>query len=450
MSKKHTLQSIIDLYKETFYIEDAAPIAIIMAIILSYRLKTPPVWLYLIGPSSGGKSQFIEIFSKVPFVTQVSDLTPNTFLSGANSGKKETSLLKKLGPSFVVTMKDFTTILSKPEEAQQAIVAQMREIYDGYITKFTGNGGDELYWGGDGKEHFDETGRSLGVRQKGKATFIMAATEAIFSAQDKFSDMGTRAINYVLKPQNRKATCRRALANNNILEEKVSELQDAVQEFVMDKLKNIPSMLPPVDDALGEELIDIADFSSTCRSVVKRDYRGIKSLALSAEMPMRMLKELLSLAQGFIYLNDGVLPDYLRDAVFKVALDSIPKQRRLILEVLAKYSKVNKAGIADKINYSPERTEEWIEDLNMFGVVERVRQGTKQSWRLKEEYRDIMRKYLGIVNTGSDLEIDDNGYATENAIPGNFQDIPLEEISWEAKEDQENQQKQADINFNNF
>lgn len=176
---KHTLKSITELYQETFYTTDVAPIALISAILVGSRSNIPPVWLYLIGPSSGGKSAIIECFNRVPFCTQVSDLTPNTFLSGMSSGQRETSLLHKLGERFTILMKDFTTILQKSDETQRSIIAQMREIYDGHITKETVTG-VTLEWG-----HKD-------AARKGHATFIMAATEAIYSAQDKFADMGTQ------------------------------------------------------------------------------------------------------------------------------------------------------------------------------------------------------------------------------------------------------------------
>lgn len=435
-----SFEEVIELYKKTFYIEDISPLAIIASIIISYRLKTPPVWLYLIGPSSGGKSQYIEAFSSIPFVTQVSDLTTNTFLSGMINSREETSLLRRLGPEFVITMKDFTTILSKSDETQEAIIAQMREIYDGYISKYTGNG-KLIEWGGDGKEG----------RPKGKATFIMAATEAIFVAQDKFADMGTRAINYVLVPQDRKKTCKRAMQNHNGLSYQVQKIQEAMNQFITEKVQAMPYELPGIEEELEDEIIEIADFATICRSVVKRDYKGAKSLALSAEYPMRMAHQLLALTKGFIYLYDGKLPDYLRKATFKVALDSIPKQRRLILEVLAKYNKVNKSGIADYINYSPERTEEWLEDLNMFGIVQRVKGGHKQYWRLKAEYRDIMKKYLGIDNTGVDLDIDSDGEAQAISRPGNFEDITLDaDLSYEAVEEKEEANRQANIDWEKF
>jgi len=423
-----SLQDIIDLYKETFYTEDDASIALIAAILIGSHLDVPPVWLYLIGPSSGGKSALIECFNKLPFCTQVSDLTPNTFLSGMSSGTRETSLLNKLGVKFTILMKDFTTILSKSEETQQAIISQMREIYDGHITKETGTG-ITLEWGGKEKD------------KKGHATFIMASTEAIYSVQDKFADMGTRAINYVLKPQDRKITTKMSLRRNSGLSQKVDELQDAFLEFVMDKMRNIPKELPYVSEELENDIVELGDFSTLCRSVVKRDYKGAKNLALSAEMPMRMSKQLLTSTQIFIYMSNGVLPDYLRETIYKISFDSIPKQRLLVLDVLAKYNRVSKTGISDLVNYPPERCTEWMEDLHMFRIIDRIKVGGRQFWKMKQEYKDIMHKYRGTVCTDEDLDSEDEGGGFSSA--GNYEDVSYETIE-QLKSIEESAQKSFD------
>ncbi len=427
---KHTLESIIALYKRTFYTNDDAAIALIAAILIGSRLRVPPVWCHIIGPTSGGKSTLLEAFSKHKFVTQVGDLTPNTFLSGMSSSKNETSLLKKLGPTFTIFMKDFTTILSKPEETQQAIISQMREIYDGYYTKDTGTG-KKIEWPGNGI--------------KGHATFVMAATEGIYSLQDKFSDMGTRAINYVLLPQDRKESTKRGLRNNGMLDGQMDAIQKVYTEFVDQMLETLPATLPYIDEQLEGEIIDVADFASLCRSVIKRDYKGVKSLALSAEMPMRMSKQFLILAQLFTHISGGTLPEYLRKAIFKTAFDSIPKQRRLIIEALTKYNRVNIAGISDFINYPPDRCKEWMEDLQMFRVVDRIKAGHKQYWALRQEYKDIVKKHLHIIDTGADLESDSDGGAVEMGVPGNYADVPFEVMEETAAN-----AAAAESEFNNF
>lgn len=409
---KHTLESITELYKKTFYTTDDASIALIAAILIGSKLKVPPVWCHIIGPTSGGKSTLLEAFNKHKFVHQISDLTPNTFLSGMATSKGETSLLKQLGPTFTIFMKDFTTILSKPEDTQEAVIAQMREIYDGYISKQTGLG-KKIEWPGPGL--------------KGHATFVMAATEGIYSLQDKFSDMGTRAINYVLLPQDRKESTKRGLRNNTKLEGEMETIQTACAEFVDQMIATLPDQLPYIDEDLENDIIDVSDFASLCRSVIKRDYKGAKSLALSAEMPMRMSKQFLVLAQLFTHISGGKLPPLLRAAIFKTAFDSIPKQRRLIIEALTKYNRVNIGGISDFINYPPERCKEWMEDLQMFRVVDRIKAGSKQYWALRPEYKVIVKKHLSIIETGKDLESDADGGAVEFS-GGNYSDVPYEVI----------------------
>jgi len=200
----------------------------------------------------------------------------------------------------------------------------------------------------------------------------------------------------------------------------------------MERLENIPKELPEIDEDYLNEIVDIADFSSMCRSVVKRDYRGVKSLALSAEMPPRIAKQLLSAAQAMIYVNDGVNTQQFKNTVFKLGLDSIPKQRRLILEVLAKYNQTTKTGISDLINYPPDRCEEWLEDLQMFNIVERYVVGTRQYWKIRKQWKDLMIKYFSISPVNEDLC--GNEESSGQSWTGNYNDP---DISHEAIEQRE-------------
>lgn len=430
-----TLNDLFKAYKDVFETDDVGSIALMAAIIVGSKLKTEPVWLFLIGPSSGGKSALIEVFTKVKFITQLSDLTPNTFLSGMASKKNNTSLLSRLGNNFVITMKDFTTILSKSSETQEAIMAQMREIYDGLFTKETGNG-QTLKWGGDPRKG----------EPKGHATFIMASTEAIFAMQEKYADMGTRAINYVLLPQQRKATLIRALRNNDKLHEMVTGLQDIFEEFIMQKIHSLPAKLDYVSKELEDKIVEVADFSAICRSVVLRDYKGAKNLALSAEMPMRIGKQLLSVAQLLTFINDGELTPELENVVYKIGLDSIPKQRRIILETMARYDRVSVTGMAGKINYPEQRTKEWLDDLHMFKIVEIVKVGHSRFYKINADFKSIMIKYAGVIYEGGDLEGDSEDEYGYGPGAGNYDNYVLpEEIDMTFDEQESRLEKEKQI-----
>jgi hypothetical protein len=392
-----TLQELNNDYHEIFYVEDQALFPLLLSVVIGARLNAPPVWLYIIGPSSGGKSTVISTLNKIPFITEISDLTPNTFLSGAKVAGKETSLLKRMGNNFVVVMKDFTTMLAKDESSKSVIISHMREIYDGYITKATGNG-DIISWGSKEKPW--------------KGTFIMATTEGIYKIQEEFADMGTRAINYIFLPQNRKKTTKVGLKNkknNSEFNERLGKLQSDVAEFVLHKISTAPPCFDPIGEDLEDEIIDVADMASMCRSVVQRNWRGEKNLALSAEFPMRMSEQLMAIAQFLTYANDGELTDDMKQCVYKVAFDSIPKQRRMILEVLASYKRIEVSAASIQMNYPPELVRAWIEDLHMHGVVDRSRESGREWFHIRTEYRDTMRKYLGLVTKDEDLQSNSSG-----------------------------------------
>jgi len=392
-----TLQELQTQYHELFYVEDRALFPLLLAIVVGSKLNTPTTWLYIVGPSSGGKGTVLSTIDRVPFVKQISDLTPNTFLSGMKIAGKETSLLKTLGNNFLVTMKDFTTMISKDETAQGQIMAQMREIYDGYISKATGNG-QTMEWGT--------------LETKWKSTFIMATTEEIYNLQEKFVGMGTRAINYVFLPQDRKKTMRASLMNKRNTEKSgaiLSALQGDVAEFIAEKIANAPMELPPISEELENDIIEVSDLSSQCRSVTKRNYRGEKQLTLSAEFPMRMGEQLLAIAQLLAYINGGELTEEMRAIIYKCAFDSIPKQRRMVLESISRYQKIEVIGMSKELRYPIDTIRTWVEDLYSFDILERDSSSGKEYWKIREEYREVMRKYLGISNTGEILESDENG-----------------------------------------
>lgn len=392
-----TLQELQTQYHELFYVEDRALFPLLLAIVVGSKLNTPTTWLYIVGPSSGGKGTVLSTIDRVPFVKQISDLTPNTFLSGMKIAGKETSLLKTLGNNFLVTMKDFTTMISKDETAQGQIMAQMREIYDGYISKATGNG-QTMEWGT--------------LEKKWKSTFIMATTEEIYNLQEKFVGMGTRAINYVFLPQDRKKTMRASLMNKRNTEKSgaiLSALQGDVAEFIAEKIANAPMELPPISEELENDIIEVSDLSSQCRSVTKRNYRGEKQLTLSAEFPMRMGEQLLAIAQLLAYINNGELTEEMRAIIYKCAFDSIPKQRRMVLESISRYQKIEVIGMSKELRYPIDTIRTWVEDLYSFDILERDSSSGKEYWKIREEYREVMRKYLGISNTGEILESDENG-----------------------------------------
>jgi hypothetical protein len=117
-----------------------------LATVIANRMDGDPLWLFLVAPPSGSKTEIIRALTDVPNIYPLSSLTAQTFASGFERRGVETSLLPKLD-GRVLTLKDFGTVLTMYREKRAEILAQLREIYDGSFKKEFGNG-KSVDWAG--------------------------------------------------------------------------------------------------------------------------------------------------------------------------------------------------------------------------------------------------------------------------------------------------------------
>lgn len=400
-----TLQQLKDYYCSVFYLEEDMILDVIVAIAIATKLPGDAIWLLVIGGPSSGKTELLNSLNKVPFVHPVSSLTENTFLSNMRiTSGKEASLLHEIGTTGMITMKDYTSILSMRPEKREIIVSQMREIYDGELTKKAGNGNSEVW--------------------KGKINWIGAVTESVYLKEDESAGMGRRTINYIMPLQNRRITTERALKNNSDIADKREKIQDLFAEYIMGHLSNLPPTLPELSDEFNERLITLADFITLVRTPTSRNYRGELILVPAPEMPMRVFQMFQTLAKILVHLHTHEQTYKIKDTALesimkmlnRLAFDSIPKQRMLILRLLAKYEKVTSKGVAQELRYPTETTRMWLEDVNVLGICERETTSGPDIWVMNEDYRKIMIEYGGVVKeTGISLT-DDSETVSNNEI----------------------------------
>jgi len=77
-------------FEKVFLLKDKGVVMMVCAVIIANRMDGDPVWLLLVAPSSGGKTEMISAISGLPFIWPISDLTINTFASGQKKTGKET------------------------------------------------------------------------------------------------------------------------------------------------------------------------------------------------------------------------------------------------------------------------------------------------------------------------------------------------------------------------
>ena len=393
-----TIEQLEKEVEEFLLLGDKNVVKTIIATIIANKMQLSPVWLLLVAPSSGGKSELIGALSGLPFIHAISDLTVNTFVSGLKRPGKETSLLFKI-TGGIMTFKDFTSILSKNKDARKEIMGQLREVYDGDYTKRTGTG-DDIHW-------------------HGRVGAIGASTEAIYKAIGEMTQMGDRFIMYTIEQAERIDSTIRAMENAPFLVEKRNHLQNCFTSYIQYLLNHLEISGKDIEisSEIKMEILQVADFAARARSAVDIDIRtGLVDFVPSIEMPMRMITQLYNLAKAFTVMRASVpesnnlvantLTDDDKKILLKIAFDSIPKTRRMVLYYLAKYIKgISTAGVAVAVNLPTESIKKYLFEVNALGICERKKRKGAQGdqWIIIDSYRQVIRKVQDIVIDDGEL-----------------------------------------------
>lgn len=373
-------QDLNDLISSTYLIEDLGIIKLLCAAVVAHRLPSQPVWLFLVASSSGGKSELLNGLNNIANLHQIDSLTTQTFISGAKKGSgNEPSLLLRI-QNGILTIKDFTTLLSMPKDTRSEIMGQLRKVYDGDFNKSFGTGAS-IAW-------------------KGKMSLIAGVTTAIYTKGAMYSAMGERFIMYKMVLPDRLIVTRRALSNiaNIDMKERRAEIKKAFKHY-LDECLDIPEMMPTVDKEIVEDLIQLVNIATLSRSAVERDnYTPNKEIDFKhdAEMPMRFAEQLIVLASAFIVMNgNGELEEQDKKTLYKITLDSINIKKRNCLRALLRQDTVFTKELAISMEYPTPTISRTLQELNVFGLIERIPGGGSKgdSWRMKQEYKDILMRF---------------------------------------------------------
>lgn len=385
----NTIEKLEEEIEKILLLKDKGIVRMVVATVVANRMDLDPVWILLVAPPSGGKTEMITAIAGLDFVYPISDLTVNTFASGQKKAGKETSLLLKMN-NGIMAFKDFTSVLSKNKDARKEIMGQLREIFDGEYVKRTGTG-DDITW-------------------RGKVGAIAGATEVIYRHLEEMSAMGDRFVMYNIEQPNRLEVARRALQNSGDMHEMREHMKQCFTHFlnlVIEKMDTEDDM--HLDESVREELLQVADFATRVRSAVMTDFKsGLVDFVPAPEMPGRVTSQLYTIGCGFIAINkanphlppnhpahEGKLTEQEKRLLFKTAFDSIPRTRRDVIIPLAKYREgVSTVGLATFLDLPSESVKKYLQQVNALGICTRSKSAGPQgdTWKMPEKYRKILQK----------------------------------------------------------
>lgn len=314
-----------DLHAElskVLYIEDFNIVDTIIASTLANSQKIgDPVWLTLIGASSAGKSQYIRPLAKSNpgLFLQVDDLTSNTLISGNGAAE---SLIFRIKEAGIISMDDLTVLMSKNAEDRNAILGQLRMIYDGRMTKASGKSKGE------------------GITWSGHCGFIAGSTPSIYRFFAEVADMGERFINYRMKDMDEDKAVdfvMRSGLSSRQMDEKIMHIYGQYHAALMPKVRETQI---PIDDVTKAAIIEIAKAGTKLRTPVVTDEREhFVSEFVVPEMPFRVMKQLNNLAKAFMVMHhaetgETVLPTDLRTAIEWCGYSLADDKRRAYFKAL--------------------------------------------------------------------------------------------------------------------
>ena len=368
---------VYKVYQKWLHLKNTDVIDVLYGAVIANRMEGDPVWLFLVAPPGGTKTELIMSLADAPKMFSMSTLTSNTLISGFGGTGVDPSYIPRFNEKVVI-VKDFTVILSMNQTAREEIFSILRDAYDGECAKPFGN---NIY-----RCYISKFGLIAGV------TPIIEQFAAVHAS------VGERFLRYVIPMDVSLKGSRKYLekAMANISFEK--KMKDQLRKIAVDVLSFNYTVIPEIPDAIKNKIMMLAQFISTVRGTVTRD-RYSKEITHKPfwELPTRVTKVITKLALGIgQFKNQKKIGHTEYNIIKEIAKSSIPNNLESVVRCLQKEGE-------DKVYTSNEISEmirmpritcgRILENLHMLDVLKRIEAGRgsgKFRWKFTDDIMEIL------------------------------------------------------------
>jgi hypothetical protein len=394
-----SLGELRDVFNKWLFLNNTDAIETVMAVHLSQIIDGPPIWMFLVAPPGGAKTEIIGSLSLCDQTYMTSSLTPHALISGANfKNMPDPSLIPRLD-GRVMVVKDFTSILSMRDADKDEIFGILRDAYDGRCGKVFGTGVERNY--------------------RSRFTILAAVTPRIYDLSSQHQSLGERFLKFSsghnLKHTSERDIIRRAIDNINRETEMKWQLSDVVRAFMDDCLVWASSLdleeSPYIDEDFKERLIYLGMFGARLRGTVSRDsYRhDIMTSRPSAEVGSRLGIQLAKFVKSLalIHRHEECGEEEYR-IVKKIVLDTIPQRvedmvRTLMIDCPNDDDTLTTQELARSTRYPLATVSRLVQDLHVLDIVRRSGTSYRHHWSLSTYVRGCIEK-SGLYRTEEELK----------------------------------------------
>lgn len=363
-----TFQNLMEVCKQDMSVTQSTEdcLAIGMAVHIAVALEGDPLWMYLVGAPSSGKSTICELLSSDEIHSR-----PLSKFTGLVSGSRQGSHLIPMLQGKCVVVKDGTLLLESTPQQLANVYGELRDIFDGSLEAHYRNGVSASF-----------SNISFGM--------IIGITERIYSLN--MSALGERFLHCRLETSRDIETKRNADAVTSIFEFsgrtnfEGNETGDArsfpkQRAYTAGFLSHIHSrirngdVLRPRYTQYDVDLIQaLADIVACSRAEAPRSKEfGVDDLLYDArpEASTRVVKQLsrLALCLCYVYGVESITKE-IRSLLVKVALDtSYSRQHSIIRTVAMAKDGLNRQSIAIETGIPLATISRRIDDLISLGII---------------------------------------------------------------------------------
>jgi len=356
----------------------------VFGVVFANRLDIKPIWAYLIGPSSAGKTTILDPLAGHESIYATDMLTKASLLPGLGMGRPtektanmavKNSLLNQADGKILV-IKDLSPLLTEDYKELKAVMGILRSAYDGTFAKNFGN-----------------IGR---VEINCRFGLIAAVTDAIDDHAIVDAELGQRFIGYrmpAISMKDERAIC------DAILNNKESELSAALHEAAYEMLDREPKE-PSITKRQADALMYAAEVVAVARTAIKRDRYTHDANVSRPERTARLYSQLVNLAKG-VAMARGHRRVMGEDVVFvrHIAAHTLPLNMLRLLNMFLDKGGLTSNDLIKKFGWCKRTCDEKLDNLRLIGICETQpiagKDGRDETmWMLKrpEQWEKMLKK----------------------------------------------------------
>lgn len=356
----------------------------VFGVIYANRLDVKPIWAYLIGPSSAGKTLLLDPMDGHGSIVALDTLSKASLLPGIKPGRPTKNSAKMAAKNSVLSqangkilvIKDLSPLLTEDYKELKSILGVLRSAYDGKFSKAFGN-----------------VGR---IEIECKFGLIAAVTDAIDRHSIVDSELGQRFIGYrmpAISLKEERAICDAIRVN------KESELNKALHEAMCEMLDRKPKE-PNITKKQADAIMYAAEIIALARTNITRDKFTHDPRVSRPERAARLYSQLISLVKG-VAMARGHRRVMGKDVVFvrHVAAHTLSLDMLRLLSMFLSKGMLTAQKLQDRFKWCQATCHRTLENLELIGITERETiAGSKgrdtDAWTLKrvDQWEKMLKK----------------------------------------------------------